>query len=137
VYGVWIAAGGALGAVARFVIGGWATTAAWAGFPWGTFAVNVSGSTLLGLVYGLTTGNAAHTRTRAFLAIGFCGGFTTFSTFDLETYSLLRRGEIVTAALYSTGSVVTCVAGVLVGLAAGLLLIAQRPAHRRRAGAQH
>jgi fluoride exporter len=118
VLGFWIAAGGALGAVVRFLIGGWVTTWAGGGFPWGTFAVNASGSALLGLVYGLTTGDDPHARPRAFLAVGFCGGFTTFSTFDFETFSLLQRGEVVTAALYSSGSVVTCVAGVLLGLAA-------------------
>lgn len=74
-------------------------------FPWATFAVNVSGCALIGILTALALrfpqfGGPA----KLFLVTGFCGGFTTFSTFSLETFELLRRGECLTAALYAGAS---------------------------------
>lgn len=135
---LYIAAGGALGALARFVVGGWVTTWAGVGFPWGTFAVNVTGSALLGWVLApmlaslLTPSRRAPAdvdgpgaavqraglspRMRALLGAGFCGGFTTFSTFDFEMLVLLQRGEYAIAATYATASVLLCIAAVAAGL---------------------
>lgn len=117
--GLWVAAGGAAGAVLRFALSGWVGTWAWGGFPWGTFAVNVIGSTLLGLVDRAAPGLGVAPRVRSFLTIGFCGGFTTFSTFDFEVLALLRSGSYLTAGLYATASVATCVLGVAGGMRLG------------------
>jgi fluoride exporter len=120
--GVAVALGGGLGATTRFLVAGWVATWSQAGFPWGTFAVNVFGSFVLGLVYRALPPPAASFQSRAFLMIGFCGGFTTFSTFDYETLSLLRQARYSAAGLYSLGSVLTCVIGVYAGFRmAGML----------------
>jgi fluoride exporter len=122
VIGLWVGAGGAIGALARFAIGGWVTTWAAAGFPWGTFAINVLGSLVLGFVNRALPAPSASPATRAFLSIGLCGGFTTFSTFDFETLSLLRQEEYGLGIAYSLGSVVTCVSGVIGGMWLGDLV---------------
>jgi fluoride exporter len=112
-----IAAGGALGAGAR-----WAVIEASGGhrFPWPVLAVNVAGSLLLGL---LLAGEPAHPRLRIALhdlgAIGFCGGLTTFSTFAVEVVDLVDRGDAGVAALYAVSSLVGAIVAVLVGAALG------------------
>jgi fluoride exporter len=112
---LYICLGGGLGALGRFALGGWVTTWAGVGFPWGTFAINVLGSALLGFLNrALPPSTSSHTR--AFFTIGLCGGFTTFSTFDYETLVLLQQGRYLLAAVYSTSSVLTCVGGVVGGL---------------------
>jgi fluoride exporter len=113
-----IAIGGGAGALARFAISGWVTTWAGVGFPWGTFAVNLAGSAVLGLLLGRLAQRRLSPQLRAGLTIGFCGGFTTFSTFDYEAYVLLEQGEYGTTVLYFAASVLACVAGVALGLAA-------------------
>jgi fluoride exporter len=115
--GLWVALGGALGAVARFGIGGWVTSWAYAGFPWGTFAVNVLGSAALGFFNRGFPPPLHLPEARAFFAVGLCGGFTTFSTFDFETLALLQQGNYLTALAYWGASTATCVAGVTAGLA--------------------
>jgi fluoride exporter len=114
--GLWISVGGGLGAMARFAVSGWVTTWAYAGFPWGTFLVNVSGSALLGFLHRALPAGTASPRARGFFTIGLCGGYTTFSTFDFETFALLDAGRYALAGAYSLGSVATCVVGVLIGL---------------------
>ncbi|HEY0022786.1 MAG TPA: CrcB family protein [Longimicrobium sp.] len=88
-----VALGGAAGAVARYGAGRWVGVPAGAGFPWATFGVNVAGSLLLGIVVALVPPDDPR---RALLAVGFCGGLTTFSTFGYETMVLwqhrVRRG---------------------------------------------
>ncbi|HSJ06525.1 MAG TPA: CrcB family protein [Longimicrobiales bacterium] len=123
---VWAGLGGALGALARFVMGAWVTTWAGAGFPWATFLMNASGSLLLGCLARLFTGIGGRARTRAFTTVGLCGGFTTFSTFDLETYALLQHGRYELAAAYSSGSVVTCIAAIAAGFWLGSVLVGVR-----------
>lgn len=120
--GLAVAAGGGLGAVARFALAG---GAAWAPFPAGTLAVNVAGSLALGAFTGVLARRGASPALRGFLLTGLCAGFTTFALFEYETLALLQRGAYGTAALYALGSVLACVAGVL----AGLRLTA--PRHRR------
>jgi fluoride exporter len=117
--GAWVALGGGLGAVSRFGISGWVTSWAWAAFPWGTFVVNLAGSTLLGFALRTLPSEPQVGSLRAFLTIGFCGGFTTFSTFDFEMLALLADGRPATALAYALLSVGGCVAGVLLGLALG------------------
>jgi len=111
---LWIGLGGAAGALARFGMGGWVTT--WAGmvFPWGTFAVNVVGSVALGGA-NRALRPATSPYLRAFLTVGLCGGFTTFSTFDFEVFTLAADGRPYSAAAYALASAVCCVGGIYLG----------------------
>ena len=113
-----VAAGGALGSLARFWLA--AAMAALTGprFPWGTLLINVAGSAIIGLVAALTLTPARvamHPDLRVFLMVGVCGGFTTFSAFSLQTLELLQAGEAWPAAGYVLGSVVLCLAAVWAG----------------------
>ena len=105
----WIAAGGALGAVARFGVVSGADRLG-VPFPWGTLVVNASGALLIGLVLGTL---AEHTRfdevVRPFFVVGVLGAFTTFSAFSMETLLLLEDDRWLPAAGYVTASVVLCV----------------------------
>jgi len=124
----WIAFGSALGGAARFSLGGLVQRWAPGDFPLGTLAINVIGSVLLGFIvrYSLET-PAVSAEVRAFLTIGFCGGFTTFSTFSYESATLLERGEWSRLALYAGLSLVLTVAGILTGAAlAGQVLTLRR-----------
>lgn len=106
--------GGALGAGARFALGGW--LAGWAyGFPWATLAANGGGSLLLGWASWRLPATTAAPHARAFITIGVCGGFTTFSTFDLEMVLLIREGRALAGVLYAVASIVLCVAGIFIG----------------------
>ncbi|MBY0578480.1 MAG: fluoride efflux transporter CrcB [Burkholderiales bacterium] len=94
-----VALGGALGSVARYKLSGWVLhhTAQWR-FPVGTFAVNVFGCLVIGILAGLAVKDDSFSaNARVFLFTGILGGFTTFSAFGLETFNLLRRGEILVA----------------------------------------
>jgi CrcB protein len=112
-----ISGGAILGANARYLVGLW--TAPWsAGFPWGTLAINLSGSLLLGFYLALVTERfTGRATTRLFVATGFCGAYTTFSTFSYETIALVQRGAVGLAALYVAASVV----GGLLAVVAGTL----------------
>lgn len=112
-----ISAGAILGANARYLVGLW--TAPWStGFPWGTLAINLSGSLLLGFYLALVTERfTGRATTRLFVATGFCGAYTTFSTFSYETVALAQRGAVGLAAAYVVASVV----GGLLAVAAGTL----------------
>lgn len=106
-----IALGGAIGSVGRYYVAGaferWLGLAVGAGFPYGTLAVNVIGSALLGLLVGLFS--AVFTSTpelRLFLVVGVLGGFTTFSAFSLDVVALFEKGEAGRALLYVALSVV-------------------------------
>ena len=112
-----VAAGGALGAVGRYLVTTGATVLLGGGFPWGTFVVNVVGSFLLGVLVGLLS--AAWTPPgdmRLFLATGFLGAFTTFSAFSLDVVSAFERGLNTLAILYVVASVVFSVLALLGGL---------------------
>ncbi|ALK07844.1 fluoride efflux transporter CrcB [Blastochloris viridis] len=118
-----VAVGGALGSVARYGCSGLA--ARWVGesFPFGTLAVNVLGSFVIGLVaaFAIPEGRLfLSANTRLFLMFGLCGGFTTFSSFSLQTLNLVRDGEWLWAGANITASVVLCLAATWIGLAAGL-----------------
>ena len=114
----WIAFGSALGGAARYSLGGLVQRWAPGEFPLGTLAVNVIGSLVLGFLirYTLET-PAVSTEVRAFLTIGFCGGFTTFSTFSFEAATLLERGEWSRLAVYAGLSLLLTIAGVVIGTA--------------------
>jgi CrcB protein len=109
-----VAAGGAVGSVARYLVG-LAAAGAPGQFPWGTLAVNVAGSFVLGALVGAVPPGAA---SRLLLGTGLCGGFTTFSAFSAEAVALAERGLVGRAGAYATASVALGVAAAL-GAAAG------------------
>jgi CrcB protein len=111
--------GGALGAVSRFAIGTLVTRWYSAVFPLGTFLVNVTGSFLIGLLMTLFLNRASvHANWRLFLVTGMLGGYTTFSSFEWETFSALREGAGAIALLYVMLSVALGLFGVWIGVLA-------------------
>ena len=115
---IWyVALGSALGGMARYLIAGWVQRTGGV-FPVGTLAVNVVGSLLLGFLlrYSLE-GPTLSVEVRALLTIGFCGGFTTFSTFSYETVALLQSGQWTRAGLYTLSSVGLTLGATFAGLA--------------------
>ena len=125
---IWfVALGSGLGGVARYLLGGLVQQASRGSFPVGTLVVNVSGSFLLGLLYRYAADSAAITpEVRTFLTIGFCGGYTTFSTFSYETVRLIEDGEGGRALLYVALSLLLSIGGLFLGLAAGRELLVLR-----------
>jgi len=117
-----LVAGVAAGAVARYLVAGWVYQRTGAGFPWGTLAVNIIGSFLLGVVLtGLTT-SAFQIQLGALLAIGFLGDFTTFSTFSYETVMLARERQWTRGLSYVLASTVLTVLAVMAGMVCGAML---------------
>jgi len=101
-----IGAGGFLGTVSRFLTSRYVQSHIFTAFPYGTFIVNILGCFLMGLIFGLSEkGNIVNSDWRLFLTVGFCGGFTTFSTFANENLALLRDGNFFYFALYTSLSV--------------------------------
>jgi fluoride exporter len=96
---LYIAAGGALGAVSRYLVSGWAQSLSSGVFPWGTLTVNALGSFLIGALSALFERQAVAPNVRLFLTIGALGGFTTFSSFSQETINLFREHQAPLAAL--------------------------------------
>jgi CrcB protein len=93
--------GGALGSISRFLLSRYIQGTSLSSFPFGTFTVNLIGCFLIGFFYGLAEkGNFMSADVRMFLTVGFCGGFTTFSTFANENIAFLKDGNILYAALY-------------------------------------
>ena len=122
----YIAAGSAIGGVSRYLLGGFLQRPAAGTFPVGTLIINITGSFLLGLIlrYAVETPTLSP-EARAFLTIGFCGGYTTFSTFSYETVALMEDGQWSRAMLYVVLSVGLSVLATFLGIAAArqLLLI--------------
>ncbi len=117
---VWyVAIGGALGSVARFLIGNLIQERAGPGYPIGTLVVNVTGSLLLGFLAESTLANTASREVRVFLTAGLCGGYTTFSTFSLETVRLLEAGDHRRAAVNVGAAVILSLLATGAGLALG------------------
>src|SRR5206468_9790660 len=113
----YIALGGILGTLARYLIQGVIQSRAVA-FPVGTLAINIAGSFLLGFIVRLATGSAVVSpELRGGLTIGFCGAFTTMSTFSYESMRLLWDGEYWYAGLYMGGTILGCLVAVVVGTA--------------------
>jgi fluoride exporter len=118
---LWVALGGAIGSTGRYALSRAVATVAGGSFPWGTLLVNASGSLLIGFLAGLALPDGRPSLSadaRAFLLIGVLGGFTTFSSFSLETLNLARDGDWLGAAANVTGSVALCLFAVWVGVGA-------------------
>jgi CrcB protein len=114
---LWVALGGALGSVGRYGLGSWVQRASGSAFPWGTMAVNLVGSLLIGFLMVWLRVSGGSTNLRMFLIVGVLGGFTTFSAFGWETVTLLQEGSWGRAALYALGSLILGVLAVLLGIA--------------------
>lgn len=98
-----IGSGSFIGGVSRYLTSRFIQNSVISSFPFGTFIVNILGCFLVGLFYGLSErGNLINNEWRMFLTIGFCGGFTTFSTFSSENVSLLRDGNFFYFAIYAS-----------------------------------
>lgn len=110
-----VAAGGALGSLARYAVGVLARTV-WPGWPWGTLLVNVSGSLAIGLLFALFAERGAPDWLRFGLITGVLGGFTTFSAFSLETIELMRGDGVAGAAVYVFASLVLSLAACGLGI---------------------
>ncbi len=111
-----VGAGSFLGGAARYGVSLLMRTVG-GGFPWGTFTVNIVGCLLIGLLWGYTSRSAQLPAWLSlFLMVGFCGGFTTFSTFSKESLALLQSGSYTAFVLYAVGSVVLGIAAVAVGV---------------------
>jgi CrcB protein len=116
----WIAIGSALGGMARYWCSGIAARLIGETFPWGTIIVNIVGSFIIGFFATLTGPDGrifADTLTRQFVMIGFCGGYTTFSSFSLQTLALLQDSEWLLASANITLSVITCLFAAWAGYA--------------------
>jgi CrcB protein len=122
---LWIALGGALGTTARYWLSGAVARAIGETFPWGTLLVNVSGSFVIGIFVALTGPDGrwfVGSTARQFVMIGMCGGYTTFSSFSLQTLNLANGGDWFRAAANIGLSVALCLIAVWVGVAlAGMI----------------
>ena len=112
-----VGAGSCLGGILRYLVS-LLVHSAKGGFPWSTFLVNIIGCLIIGLLWGLTNRQTnASSLLNLFLIVGFCGGFTTFSTFSKENLVLLQSGNYFVFALYSLGSISIGLAAVALGYA--------------------
>ena len=107
-----VALGGAVGSVLRYLLSSINTS-----FPWGTFAVNILGSLLIGLLVGLVSKGVLSPEMKLLMVTGFCGGFTTFSTFANESFGMMKAGDVLQMALYVGVSVVIGILAVWCGMA--------------------
>ncbi len=108
--------GGGFGSVLRFIIGKWLNDSE-NGIPYGTFAANIIGSLLIGIILGLAAKNETLSQSQTLLlATGFCGGFTTFSTFAYENHVFLKSGDFTSFALYTIASFVVGFLAVFLGM---------------------
>ena len=107
-----VALGGAFGSAGRYLVSRLLESS----FPWRTLTVNVVVSLLIGLLVGLVSRGAVSPEMKLLLVTGFCGGFTTFSTFANESFGMMRTGDMLLAALYIGGSVAMGIIAVWIGI---------------------
>jgi CrcB protein len=122
--GLLVALGGAIGSLLRYAVGLAALASFGPAFPWGTLIVNVVGCFVIGLVTNLamTSTWGVSPTVRLFLAVGLCGGFTTFSSFGLEAVQLGRIGQLGASFAYVAASLLVGIAAVWAGILTGRLL---------------
>jgi CrcB protein len=122
-----IAVGAAAGGVSRFYLGSAIQQRLGGSLPWGTLAINISGSLLLGFLirYAMAT-PAISMEVRAMLTIGFCGGYTTFSSYSYEILVMIEEGQFARATAYSLGSVILSLFATFAGFILARELIALR-----------
>ena len=112
-----VGVGGGIGALIRYFVAGAIQSAAWPGYPWGIFVVNITGGFVMGLIVELSALKISLTpEMRAFLTTGILGGYTTFSTFSLDSALLIERGQYGTAAIYVVGSTLLSILALFAGL---------------------
>lgn len=122
---LWVALGGALGSVGRFWLGAMIARSVGETFPLGTMIINIIGSFVISFFGTLTSPDGrlfAPTDARVFVMVGVCGGFTTFSSFSLQTLTLAQDGEWLYAGLNVVGSVVLCLVAVWLGHALATMI---------------
>ena len=107
-----VALGGAIGSVGRYLVSKWMEGC----FPWGTLTVNIVGCLVIGLLTGLVAKGTLSPEMKLLLVTGFCGGFTTFSTFANESFSMMKAGDAVLAAIYIGVSVAIGILAVYIGM---------------------
>jgi CrcB protein len=118
-----IGLGGALGAIARYLVSTWAAGRFGTGFPYGTFFINISGSFLIGFVLTVVVDQVStSSAVRLLIATGFLGAYTTFSTFAFETVALFRQGDTRPALINALGSAALGVSGAMAGILLAALL---------------
>jgi len=121
---LWVALGGALGACGRFMVSAWMNNRIDSSFPWGTFTVNVLGSTLFGIlfvvIFSLTN---LKEPLRLMILVGFMGAFTTFSTFSFESIRLVEEGQWLMAGTNVVGNALCCLLGVWAGMGVTRMLM--------------
>lgn len=118
----WVGLGGALGSIARYWMGLAVARHMGEAFPWGTLFINIIGSFIIAFFGTLTVPQGPHAlpaEARLFVMVGFCGGYTTFSSFSLQTIDLLRGGENLAALGYVVASAVLCILAAAVGYYVG------------------
>lgn len=118
---LWICLGGAAGTGARYLLSGWLLRVAGPGFPWGTLAVNVLGSFLLGLLMEIARWTDVAPTLRLALGVGVLGGFTTYSSFNYETLQLVASDKWLLGATYAAGTFVSCLVAGALGIWIGRL----------------
>ncbi|WP_426169172.1 fluoride efflux transporter CrcB [Sandarakinorhabdus sp. DWP1-3-1] len=112
-----VAIGGGIGSMLRYLVGRWALVNFGTNFPAGTWAVNIAGGLLMGLLVGwLARVDEGGEQLRLLLGVGVLGGFTTFSAFSLELFAMINRGDIGLAAAYAVSSVAGSVLAVMTGV---------------------
>jgi CrcB protein len=127
---LYVAIGGALGSMARFWLANTMAMLTGAEFPWGTLLINIIGSFVIsffGTLTGASPRFAVPNEARVFVTVGLCGGFTTFSSFSIQTLELVRTGQPGRAGLYVAASVVLCLAACALGFVAGNNIVASNP----------
>ena len=118
---IYVAVGSALGGMARYFLAGWVAARLGELFPWGTVLINITGSFAIAFFAALTGSGGrflVSPEWRTFFMVGICGGYTTFSSFSLQTLNLARDGEWLLAGANVVASVVLCLAGAWLGFAA-------------------
>ncbi len=118
-----IALGGTIGALSRYLVSGWAQSFFYSYFPWGTLCVNIAGSLIIGMAWGILDYIIVSDNFKMLIFVGILGSFTTFSSFSLETFHLLRDGEYSMAIINITVSVIFCIACVFAGFFAARFVL--------------